>query len=63
MIRTGSSSGEGERNGSGEHRICLRKLELSLEVLETSTSMNFMDSSHPRASSQASPTAPICHFP
>lgn len=40
--RTGNLSEDGERNGSGEHRICLRKLELSLEILETPASMNPM---------------------
>lgn len=46
--RTGSLSEEGERNGSGEHRICLRKLELPLETLETSASMNPVDCLSPR---------------
>lgn len=61
--RTGSLSGEGERNGSWEHRIWLRKIELSLEILETSTGMSPMDSPHPKASSQGCPAAPICYFP
>lgn len=29
QTRTGSLSEDGERNGSGAHRLCLRKLELS----------------------------------
>lgn len=41
-------------NDSGKHRIRLRKLELSLEILETSVSMNPVDSPQPKASS---------HFP
>lgn len=50
-------------NDSGKHRIRLRKLELSLEILETSVSMNPVDSPQPKASSQGCPAIPTCHFP
>lgn len=59
--RTGSLSGEGESGGSREHRVCLRRLELCLEILGTSASMNPMES-QPKASSQSCPSAPTCHL-
>lgn len=55
-------SGEGERNGSGDHRIYLRKLELCPDILGTSASMNPLESSQPKAGSQGCSAIPTCHL-